>query len=145
MTEITVWERIKETILDLGGKATYTEIIEHIAEKWPGTNPRAILTEIFACTVNHNARVHYKAREEGVADKPYDFLYQPKHGMGYVEWYEPGKHGVWGNELGSDGKLRVKRFDVEKPAPAAKREKVSRKKSSSPKTRTTKKIIPKGA
>lgn len=130
MPDITVWEQVKEAIQALGGKATYAEIIGYVVEKWPSTNPRTILTEIFACTVNHHARVHYKAKEEGVADKPYDFLYQPKHGVGCVEWYEPGKHGTWGNRRGPDGKMVVTCFDPGKPVSPAVRGPSSRKKAS---------------
>ncbi len=116
MTDITVWERIKEAIRALGGKGTYLEIIEHILSKWPGTDPNTIRSEIIACTVNHHTRIHYKAKEPGIANRPYDFLYQPKRGIGYVEWYEPDKHGIWGNKRGQDGKLHVVRFDDEQGA-----------------------------
>jgi len=113
---ITVWERIKEAIQALGGKGTYLEITEHILSKWPDTDPNTIRSEIIACTVNHQTRIHYKAKEPGLANKPYDFLYQPKRGIGYVEWYEPSKHGIWGNKRGEDGKLHVVRFDDEQGA-----------------------------
>lgn len=116
MTDITVWERIKEAIQALGGKGTYLEITEHILSKWPGTDPNTIRSEIIACTVNHHTRIHYKAKEPGIANRPYDFLYQPKRGIGYVEWYEPDKHGIWGNKRGEDGKLYVTRFDDEQAA-----------------------------
>jgi hypothetical protein len=113
VTDITVWERIKEAIQALGGKGTYLEITENILSKWPGTDPNTIRSEIIACTVNHHTRIHYKAKEPGIANRPYDFLYQPKRGIGYVEWYEPDKHGIWGNKSGEDGKLHVVRFDDE--------------------------------
>ena len=114
MADITVWERIKEAIQALGGKGTYLEITEHILLKWPDTKPDTIRSEIIACTVNHHTRIRYKAKEPGIANKPYDFLYQPKRGIGFVEWYEPAKHGIWGNKRGEDGKLHVVRFDDEK-------------------------------
>ena len=116
MADITVWERIKEAIQALGGRGTYLEITEHILSKWPGTDPNTIQSEIIACTVNHHTRIHYKAKEPGIANRPYDFLYQPKRGIGFVEWYEPGKHGIWGNKSGEDGKLHVVRFDGEQGA-----------------------------
>jgi hypothetical protein len=114
VTDITVWERIKEAIQALGGKGTYLKIIEHILSKWPDTDPNTIRSEIIACTVNHHTRIHYKAKNPGIANNPYDFLFQPKRGVGYVEWYEPGKHGIWGNKRGEDGKLHVVRFDDDK-------------------------------
>ncbi len=116
MADITVWERIKEAIQILGGRGTYLEITEHILSKWPGTDPNTIRSEIIACTVNHHTRIHYKAKEPGIANRPYDFLYQPKRGIGFVEWYEPGKHGIWGNKRGEDGKLHVVRLDEEQGA-----------------------------
>lgn len=114
MGDITVWERIKEAIQVLGGKGTYLEIGEYVLSKWPETDPNTIRSEIIACTVNHHTRIHYKAKEPGIANKPYDFLFQPRRGIGYVEWYEPAKHGIWGNKRGEDGKLYVVRFDDEK-------------------------------
>ncbi len=116
MADINVWERIKEAIQALGGKGTYLEITEHILSKWPDTDPNTIRSDIIACTVNHHTRIHYKAKEPGIANRPYDFLYQPKRGIGYVEWYEPAKHGIWGNKRGEDGKLHVVRFDDEQGA-----------------------------
>ena len=77
MSEATLWEQVKEAILALGGKATYAEIVDYVVENNPGTARRNVLTGIFACTVNHHARIHYMAREEGVADQAYDFLFQP--------------------------------------------------------------------
>ncbi len=116
MADITVWERIKEAIQALGGKGTYLEITEHILSKWPETKPKTVRTFIIACTVNHHTRIRYKAKEPGIANKPYDFLYQPKRGIGFVEWYEPTKHGIWGNQRREDGKLHVVRFDDEQTA-----------------------------
>jgi hypothetical protein len=134
MSDIAVWEMVKEAIQALGGKATYAEIIEYVIDKWPSTKPRNILTEIFACTVNHHARIHYKAKEEGLADKPYDFLYQPRHGVGYVEWYEACRHGTWGNMRGPSGKLVVTCLVPVEVCPQVKRGKSLRKKAASPKT-----------
>jgi len=133
MSDFAVWEMVKEAIQALGGKATYAEIIDYVVGKWPNTNPRNILTEIFACTVNHHARIHYKAKEEGLADKPYDFLYQPRHGVGYVEWYEACRHGTWGNHRGPNGKLVVTCFVPAETNPQLKRGKTSRKKATLPK------------
>jgi hypothetical protein len=83
-------------------------------QKWREKKPDTIRSEIIACTVNHHTRILYRAKEPGIANKPYDFLYQPKRGLGFVEWYEPDKHGIWGNKRGEDGKLYVTRFDDEK-------------------------------
>lgn len=116
MADITVWERIKEAIQALGGKGTYLEITEYILSKWPNTKPNTLQSEVIACTVNHHTRIHYKAKRPGIANKPYDFLFQPERGVGYVEWYEPDKHGIWGNKRGEDGKLYVTRFDDEQAA-----------------------------
>ena len=116
MTDITVWERIKEAIQALGGKGTYLEITEYILSKWPNTKSNTLQSEVIACTVNHHTRIHYKAKRPGIANKPYDFLFQPERGIGYVEWYEPDKHGIWGNKRGEDGKLYVTRLDNEQAA-----------------------------
>ena len=75
------------------------------------------MTGIFACTVNHHARIHYMAREEGVADQAYDFLFQPGSRPGTVEWYEPERHGIWGNKRGEDGRLKVVQLEPGKAAP----------------------------
>ena len=117
MSEATLWEQVKEAIVALGGKATYTEIVDYVVGNNPGTARRNVLTGIFACTVNHHARIHYMAREEGPADQPYDFLFQPGGRPGTVELYEPENHGIWGNKRGSDGKLKVVQLEPGKAVP----------------------------
>lgn len=117
MSEATLWKQIKEAIVALGGKATYAEIVDYVVENNPGTARRNVLTGIFACTVNHHARIHYMAREEGVADQAYDFLFQPGSRPGTVEWYEPERHGIWGNKRGEDGRLKVVQLEPGKAAP----------------------------
>ena len=112
MKELSVWERIREAVLALGGKATYREIIDYLNRDTPGIDPKMIQITIIGCTVNHGSRIHYTSKRERFADKPYDFLYQPRSRVGYVEWYDPARHGVWGNLRGEDGKLRVARFDL---------------------------------
>lgn len=139
MAEIMLWERIKEAVHALGGKATYAEITAYVVGECPNIKPRNILTEIFACTVNHHARIFYKAKEEGVANQPYDFLYQPRGQSGCVEWYEPDRHGIWGNKRGEDGKLHVVRFDLEASSPVPKRTKPALKKKAT-RSRKPKKI-----
>lgn len=116
MRETPGWKIIKEAIQVLGGEATYKEITEYILTRWPDKNVKMILTEIIACTVNHKSRVHYKTKRERIANRPYDFLYQPTPGVGRVEWYEPEKHGLWGNKLGADGQLHVRCLDQEEAA-----------------------------
>jgi len=113
MKELSVWERIREAVLALGGKATYREIIDYLNRDTPGIDPKMIQITIIGCTVNHGSRIHYTSKRERFADKPYDFLYQPRSRVGYVEWYDPARHGVWGNLRGEDGKLRVARLDLE--------------------------------
>ena len=117
MSEAALWQQVKEAIIALGGKATYTEIVDYVVGNNPGTARRNVLTGIFACTVNHHARIHYMAREEGPADQPYDFLFQPGDCPGTVEWYEPEKHGIWGNKRGSDGRLKVVQLEPGKAVP----------------------------
>ncbi|MFA0889193.1 MAG: hypothetical protein ACC613_08910 [Synergistales bacterium] len=114
MTEAVLWQQVKEAIDALGGRATYAEIVDYVVGKCPGTTRRNALTEIFACTVNHPARIHYMAKEEGVANQPYDFLYQPSGRHGCVERYKPEKHGVWGNRREADGRLHVVRLEEAK-------------------------------
>lgn len=113
MRDLSVWERIREAVLALGGKATYREIIDYLTRETPGMDPKMIQITIIGCTVNHGSRIHYTSKRERFADKPYDFLYQPRSRVGYVEWYDPARHGVWGNLRGEDGKLRVARLDLE--------------------------------
>jgi len=119
MSEATLWEQVKEAILALGGKATYAEIVDYVVGNNPGTARRNVLTGIFACTVNHHARIHYMAREEGVADQAYDFLFQSGSRPGTVEWYDPERHGTWGNKRGEDGRLKVVQLEPAKNVPQA--------------------------
>jgi len=116
MKELSIWERIREAVLVLGGKATYREIVDCLKRETPGIDPKMIQITIIGCTVNHGSRIHYTSKRERFADKPYDFLYQPKSRVGYVEWYDPARHGIWGNLRGEDGKLRVVRLDLAQAA-----------------------------
>lgn len=114
MKKNSTWILVKEAVQALGGAAYIAEIIKFITKKYPGTDPRMIRGAIVTCTVNHKSRVHYLAKGTGIADKPYDFLFQPKSGIGYVEWYDPERHGVWGNEVLADGKPHVTLLEREK-------------------------------
>jgi hypothetical protein len=51
-TKPYVWQMIKETVENLGGKATYSEIKDYIRNKYGEVNESTINCQIIVCTVN---------------------------------------------------------------------------------------------
>lgn len=105
MSSIPVREMIKNAVEDLGGKASYKQIIEWITTKYGDVNHNTVKTQTMACSVNRTSRIHLPecGKPRGF-DSRYDFLYQTESGQ--VELYEPAKHGNW--EIKEhDGKTRI--------------------------------------
>lgn len=101
-----VWEMVKETVEDLGGNATYSQIKDNIKQKYGDVNENTITAQTIVCTVNHNSRIHYpENKKPRIANSKYDFLFTT--GPGQVELYEPEKHGVWEITEDNYGKLIV--------------------------------------
>lgn len=109
-----IWQMIKEAVNKLGGKASYKDIRNYIANTYENVNENTITAQTIVCTVNHKSRVHYPENNKPrLADSRYDFLYST--GRGEVELYNPEKHGFW--EIAEDelGKLIVKLQSKEIP------------------------------
>ena len=105
MSSIPVREMIKNAVEDLGGKASYKQIIEWITTKYGDVNHNTVKTQTMACSVNRTSRIHLPecGKPRGF-DSRYDFLYQTESGQ--VELYDPQKHGSW--EIKEhDGKARI--------------------------------------
>jgi len=103
----TLYEMVNEAVVALGGKATNTDIRGYIHKKYHKVNDKSILAHITLCTVNNRSRIHYAQNQKPrLADGPkIDFLY--KTVRGWVELYDPVKHGVWEIRKDEFGKLVV--------------------------------------
>lgn len=101
------WLMVKEAMEALGGKTTNIALRDWILDKYPGTKPSSISTEVTALTVNHDSRIHYAyAKKPRIANGKYDLLYRSGHGE--LELYDPKKHGTWEiRQRDEDGKLVV--------------------------------------
>lgn len=87
------WQMIKEAVEKLGGKATYSEIIDYIRNNGE-INENSIRCDIAMCTVNQPSRIHYIPNIKPSNPKyEYDSLFTTKRGE--VELYDPSKHGTW--------------------------------------------------
>ncbi|MFZ2070387.1 MAG: endonuclease NucS domain-containing protein [Halobacteriota archaeon] len=109
-TKPYVWQMIKEAVENLGGKATYSEIKDHIRNKYGDVNESTINCQIIVCTVNHPSRIHYpENKKPRIANSKYDFLFSTgyKYRRGEVELYDPEKHGTWEIRKDEYGKLMV--------------------------------------
>ena len=87
-TKPYVWQMIKETVENLGGKATYSEIKDYIRNKYGEVNESTINCQIIVCTVNHPSRIHYpENKKPRIANSRYDFLFSTgyKYRRGEVE------------------------------------------------------------
>ncbi|KKM97663.1 hypothetical protein LCGC14_1165720 [marine sediment metagenome] len=108
----TVWQMLKETIEQLGGKASYTEIKNYIWTKYGDVNENTINSQIVACTVNQPSRIHYQENSKPrVSNSKYDFLFSIKRG--YVVSYDVDKHGEWEIKEDEFGKLKVVQAELD--------------------------------
>ena len=88
------WQMIKEAVEKLGGKATYSEIIDYIKNNYGERNKSSISDDIIKSTVNQPSRIHYIPNIKPSNSKyEYDSLFTTKRGE--VELYNPSKHGTW--------------------------------------------------
>ena len=105
MSNIPVREMIGNAVKDLGGKATYRQIIDWVKTKYGDVNEGTIRCQTIACSVNQPSRVHYpennKTRD---SDFRYDQFYST--GRGEVELFDVKKHGSWGIKE-RDGKSSI--------------------------------------
>jgi hypothetical protein len=105
-----VWKIIKETMVDLGGKATTKGLIDAVNRKYEGINQGTLRCQITICTVNSPSRVNYPENNKprSALDGRYDFLFSPARGE--LVLYDPTIHGQW--SIGNvDGKLAVVQND----------------------------------
>lgn len=96
MTKPTVREMIKEAVEYYGGKASYKQIKEYIERKFGNINENTFYCQIYILSVNHPLRIHFpENKNERICDpsNKYDILYNL--GNGWVEFYDPNKHGKW--------------------------------------------------
>jgi len=104
-----VWQMVREAVENLGGRASYKDIIGYVKGKYGDVNENTIRCQIIICTVNHPSRIHYpennKPRDCSTLSHRCDFLFSI--GKGEVVLYDPKKHGKW-SIIEQNGKLQVK-------------------------------------
>lgn len=96
----------KASVENLGGRATYKDIINYIKEKYGDVNEKTIKAQIIICTVNHPSRIHFpENKKPRKSNQKYDFLYMIEKGV--VEFYDPTKHGEWEIRKNEYGRLEI--------------------------------------
>jgi hypothetical protein len=90
-----VWQMVREAIENLGGRASYKDIIGYIKGKYGDVNENTIRCQIIICTVNHPSRIYYpenkKPRDCSTLSNRCDFLFSI--GKGEVVLYDPKNMG----------------------------------------------------
>lgn len=105
-----VWQMVKEAVINLGGRASNSDIKKYIKSKYEKVNETTINCSILTCSVNKDSRVNWPENSKPrLAVSQYDFLYNV--GRGQVELYNEEKHGKWEIRQGSDDKLKVCKVD----------------------------------
>ncbi len=105
MTSTPIREKIKEIIIELGGKATKQKIIDRINELYSDTNEDSVSAHLYSLSVNYPARInHNRNRKPRPLNPDYDFLYRIN--TNDFEIYDPGKHGNY-QLIESEGKTVV--------------------------------------
>jgi hypothetical protein len=103
-----VWQMIRAAVEHVGGPASYEQIRDYIHGRWRDVNERTINAHLISCCVNQPSRVHYPRNSRPrIADRPFDLLYTV--GRGWVELYDPSRHGVWEIRQLPSGSLAVAR------------------------------------
>src|SRR5437868_13356946 len=107
-----MWTLLRDAIDACGGKATYSELKDHIRAKYGAINDSSLTCEIISCSVNHPSRIHYPVNKKPrAATSQYDFLFNV--GRGRVEAYDPESHGDWEIYADEFGKLGVRQTALE--------------------------------
>jgi hypothetical protein len=107
-----MWMLLRDAIDARGGKATYSELKDHIRAKYGAINDSSLTCEIISCSVNHPSRIHYPANKKPrAATSQYDFLFNV--GRGRVEAYNPELQGEWEIFADEYGNLGVRQKDLD--------------------------------
>jgi endonuclease len=107
---------IRDTVKELGGKATISQLKQYFIQNYQDINPINIIYDATMITVNAPSRIHYgggKQIRRTNTNNQYDCLY--KNTDGYYETYDPQKHGVWEIYRDEKGKLSIRPIDESNP------------------------------
>lgn len=92
--KVPVFTMVTDAVNSLGEKFTKEDIRSYIFQKCGDVNVGTINCYILSTSVNRDARTNwYYNRKERLSNTKYDLLYDL--GDGYLERYEPQKHGTW--------------------------------------------------
>ena len=103
----TLYQMVREAIMQLGGKASPSDIRAYLREKYQGVNQNSVNAHIALCTVNSPSRINFPQNQKSrpATDPRYDFLFST--GWGQLELYDPEQHGNWEIRKDELGKLTV--------------------------------------
>lgn len=107
---------IRDTVKELGGKATIPQLKQYFIQNYQDINPVNIIYDATMITVNAPSRIHYgggKQIRRTNTNNQYDCLF--KNTDGYYETYDPQKHGVWEIYRDEKGKLSIRPIDESNP------------------------------
>ena len=100
------WQIIKESLIELGGKASYEHLLAKVKEKYPRINVHTVYLHTRSCAVNRPVRVNFpRNKRERTCDRPFDCLFLASDGE--LEIYEPAKHGYWAIKRADGGKFVI--------------------------------------
>lgn len=108
---MAIWELIRDGLTELGGKASFQELKDHVIKKYPDKNiAQNFYLDSSLITVNSPIRVNFhggKMIRLTNSGNKYDCLYKTENN--YFESYDELKHGIW-QIFDNKGKLEVKLF-----------------------------------
>lgn len=103
-TRPPVWQLVRDAVREIGGEVAYSEIRQHIWQRFPDVNAATITCQTIACSVNVPSRVHYpENKSPRLCTGQYDVLFNV--GRGKVAWFDPSVHGNWEISQKGDGMI----------------------------------------
>lgn len=108
-----VWQMIREALEVHGNRTTNIAVKDWVLAHYPDINVNTLLNNIIICTVNHEARVHYRENQRPRrCNEKYDLLFRPSPGK--LELYDPRLHGVWEIVQNEQGVLTIREIKEDK-------------------------------
>jgi hypothetical protein len=104
--EAPIWLKLRNTVENLSGKFTATELKNKYGELYGEFNQTTLNTYIVAFTVNNKSRIHYSYNKKPrICHVEFDFLYRNEDNT--LEKFNKEKHGEWFIQLNADGELEI--------------------------------------
>ena len=91
-SELTVREKIQNSLNQLGGKATKKQILDKLEELYGSINPKTFTAHMYSLSVNVPSRINHTRNNKSRKFNPhYDLMYKIDKNL--FEFYNPKKHG----------------------------------------------------